>query len=46
MKIALCAAQGLAFLHEEGPFQVKNFCFDPHKVNNETMHDIMFSSQF
>lgn len=22
MKIALCAAQGLAFLHEEGPFQV------------------------
>jgi serine/threonine protein kinase len=46
MKIALCAAQGLAFLHEEGPFQVKNCCFDPHKVNNETMHDIMFSSQF
>lgn len=22
MKIALCAAQGLTFLHEEGPFQV------------------------
>lgn len=22
MKVALCAAQGLAFLHEEGPFQV------------------------
>jgi serine/threonine protein kinase len=23
MKIALCAAQGLTFLHEEGPFQVR-----------------------
>ena len=22
MKVALCAAQGLTFLHEEGPFQV------------------------
>jgi hypothetical protein len=22
MKIAMCAAQGLTFLHEEGPFQV------------------------
>lgn len=28
MKIALCAAQGLTFLHEEGPFQVfKDFTF-------------------
>jgi len=23
MKIAICAAQGLTFLHEEGPFQVQ-----------------------
>ena len=29
MKIALCAAQGLTFLHEEGPFQVKCY-FDPN----------------
>lgn len=27
MKIAICAAQGLTFLHEEGPFQVMNFLF-------------------
>jgi serine/threonine protein kinase len=26
MKIALCAAQGLTFLHEEGPFQVIRTC--------------------
>ena len=25
MKVALCAAQGLTFLHEEGPFQVGHF---------------------
>lgn len=25
MKVALCAAQGLTFLHEEGPFQVSTF---------------------
>lgn len=24
MKVALCAAKGLAFLHEEGPFQVSS----------------------
>lgn len=26
MKVALCAAQGLTFLHEEGPFQVFITC--------------------
>lgn len=30
MKVALCAAQGVTFLHEEGPFQVsklRDICF-------------------
>lgn len=27
MKIALCAAQGLTFLHEEGPFQVRELVY-------------------
>jgi serine/threonine protein kinase len=45
MKIALCAAQGLTFLHEEGPFQVKCY-FDPNKVNNETTYYIICSSQY
>ena len=26
VKVALCAAQGLTFLHEEGPFQVFTTC--------------------
>lgn len=32
VKIALCAAQGLTFLHEEGPFQVIFYYFEMIKT--------------
>lgn len=35
MKIALCAAQGLTFLHEEGPFQVIGNCLHYCFIINE-----------
>ncbi|KAK1270604.1 putative receptor-like protein kinase [Acorus gramineus] len=32
MKVALCAAQGLAFLHEEGPFQAMYYEFSTSNI--------------
>ena len=38
MKVAFCAAHGLTFLHEEGPFQVTNIIWPLHLSVNVLRH--------
>lgn len=42
MKVVLCAAQGLTFLHEEGPFQVPKIIFSRYIRTLNPMFDYYY----